>query len=193
MLASLLKLLPNNDVQAHVQSHACFFACARLFVPDKVHSSLSRNYFPVVALVLPSVVEFTSQSSTSGSHKKNRRHTASNEHVSVANVSARNRSEDTPAGTNRAKYQITKISRPHRSRRYLPIREKYVGPVFVWRYHSLACLSPTTVCCSHVLRQHVVTHRGAFSRHSVTDGCKIAKEKGQYSKGGIFCLQHIVI
>lgn len=112
MLARLLELLANNDVQARVQSHACFFECDCVFVPDKVHSSLSSNYFPAVALALPSAVEFTSQSSKSGSHKKNRRHTTSNEHVSVANVSAENRSLDKPAGQNRANYYTVKISRP---------------------------------------------------------------------------------
>lgn len=119
-LASLLELLANNDVQARVQSHACFSECDRVFVPDKVHSPLSGNYFPATALALPSAAEFTSQSSKSGSHKKNRRHTTSNEHVSAANVSAENRSVDKPAGPNRVNCDTRKISRPQRSRRCPP-------------------------------------------------------------------------
>lgn len=56
-LASLLKLLPNNDTQACVRSHAPFFAWICLFPSVKVHSSVSRKYFPIVALVSPSVVQ----------------------------------------------------------------------------------------------------------------------------------------
>lgn len=53
-LASWLKLLPSNDVQARVRSHACFFSeRSRLFVPDKVHSLLSRNYFAAAPLLFP--------------------------------------------------------------------------------------------------------------------------------------------
>lgn len=37
---------------------------------------------------------------------------------------------------------------------------------------SLACHSPTTVCCSRFLRQHVGTQRGRFSKRSVTSCCK---------------------
>lgn len=53
ILASLLKLLSNNDVEASVRSHAFFFERVCLFVPSKVHSPLSRNDFPAVTLVLP--------------------------------------------------------------------------------------------------------------------------------------------
>lgn len=94
MLASWLKLLPSNDVQARVRSHACcFFARSRLFVPDKVHSLLSRNYIPaaVPLLVSPSVCVLqlgSHHNPWNGSiRKKNRRHTASNWHVSVAKLS----------------------------------------------------------------------------------------------------------
>lgn len=55
ILTSLLKLLSNNDVGASVRSHAFFFECVWLFVPSKVHSPLSRNYFLAVALVLPTI------------------------------------------------------------------------------------------------------------------------------------------
>lgn len=139
-LASVLKLLPNNDVQARVRSHACFFAWARLFVPDKVHSSVSRkNIFRLLTHPLSWCNSAHITTLDQRQSEKNRRHTRSNEHVSVANVNAGSRAEHTLTGTNSANcYEIRKISRPHRSRRYLPVREKYAGPVFVWRYHSLA-------------------------------------------------------
>lgn len=125
MVASLLKLLPNNDVQARLRSHACFFARVRLFVPDNVHSSLSRKIFSGCSSCLTlcrSATQLTSQPPTSGSQKKNRRHTPSNEHVSVVNLSAGNCAEDTPASTNSANYcEVIKISGPHGSRRYHPI------------------------------------------------------------------------
>lgn len=74
MLASLLKLLPNNDVQARVQSHVCFFEWARLSVPDKVHSSVSRKIFSGCSSWLTlcrGATQLTSQpDSTSGSQKK---------------------------------------------------------------------------------------------------------------------------
>lgn len=184
MLASLLKLLPDNDVQARQRSHACFFAWARPFIPDKVHSPVSRQIFSGCSSRLTlcrGASQLTSQPSTSGSQKKNRRHTPSNEHVSGANVSVGSRTEATPAGTDCADNDgIIKVSRPHRYRWCLPVPEKYAGAVFVWRYHSLAYWSPTTVCCSHVLRQHVCGRKGTFSTRSVAKGCK------KTEKGAIF-------
>lgn len=53
ILASLLKLLSNNDVEASGRSHAFFSQRVCLFVPSKVHSPLPRNNFPAVTLVLP--------------------------------------------------------------------------------------------------------------------------------------------
>lgn len=124
----------------------------------------------------------TTQTSTSVSHKKNRRHTTSNEHVSVANISAGNRFEDTLAGTNSANY-IIKIYRPHWSQRYLPIREKYVEPVFVWRYHSLACCSQLFV----VHTSYVSTSLPTGVRSADTVLQTVAK----WQKGAIFQRRNI--
>lgn len=128
MLASLLKLLPNNDVQARLRSHACFFERVRLVNPDKVHSSVTRKIFSGCSSCLTlcrGATQLTSQPSTSGSQKKNRRHTLSNEHVSMVNVSAGNCAEDTPASTVSANYcEIIKISRTHTSLECHLIRQK---------------------------------------------------------------------
>lgn len=113
ILASLLKLLSNNDVEASVRSHAFFFERVCLFVPSKVHSPLSRNDFPAVTLVLPIfklLLHITALDQRQP--QKNRRHTNCTERVSLVNISSRYRSTDKPARVDRCEYRMLKVSRP---------------------------------------------------------------------------------
>lgn len=114
ILASLLKLLSNNDVEASVRSHAFFFERVRLFLASKVHSPLSRKDFPAVTLVLPTMellLHITALDQRQP--QKSRRHTNCTERVSLVIISSRNRSTDKPVSVNRCEYRI---SRPYPDR-----------------------------------------------------------------------------
>lgn len=98
----------------------------------------------------------------------------------MANINAGNRFEDTLAGIN-AIYEIITISRPHGPQRYLPILEKYVEPVFVWRYHSLALSSQLFVVHTSYVSTSLPT--GVHSEDTVLqtvakyERCTIPKEE----------------
>lgn len=167
MLASWLKLLPNNDVEASVPSHAFFFERVCLFVPSKVHSPRSKKCFSFPSrprrLSYPlSCCYFTSQRLDPAAATKNRRHTNCIQRVPLLNMSPRSRSTDEPVSVSGSWRQLLNVSRPCRFLRVSPCRGRgrctcfCLGLPFASLLKSNNCLLFTRLTSSRRRRQGCV-------------------------------------